>query len=43
MLAWLNKEEEEQNRVLAGCRFAILTLLAGDFDSLVSKGSTRKG
>ena len=36
-LAWLKKEEEEdeQNRVLAGCHFATLALLAGDFGNLV--------
>ena len=38
-LAWLNKEEErikEQNRILAGCRFATLALLTGDFGGLIS-------
>ena len=44
-LAWLKKEEEddEQNRILAGCRFATLALLAGDFGGLVGWGSARKG
>ena len=29
------KKKEEQNRVLAGCRFATLALLTGDFGGLV--------
>ena len=36
-LAWLKKKkEEEQNCVWAGCHFATLALLTGDFGNLVS-------
>ena len=35
--------EEEQNCILAGCCFAALVLLTGDFGGLISEGSTQKG
>ena len=34
-LAEERKKEEEQNHVLAGCRFPILALLTGDLGGLV--------
>ena len=36
------KEEDEQNRVLPGCRFATLAMLSGDMDILAGQGSARK-
>ena len=31
----VEEKEEEQNRLLAGCRFATLTLIAGDVGHLI--------
>ena len=44
-LAWekKKKKEDEQNRVLPSCRFAMLPMLSGGVSSLVGQGKARKG